>query len=143
MAQYSPEQLQKLYEELPKDLQEAIFSEQNATNIHQICVKKGVTDDDKISDAILNTGYVLIGLLSPSEFPKVLEKELEIETRTAQEIADEIKRFVFYPVRKNLEALYDIRLTGEEELIEQGVGSKSYSSKENPEQKDVYREPIG
>ena len=141
MPIYPPEQLKKLYQELPEDLKKAIFSKENAYNIRKICIEKGITDKDKISDAILNTGYVLIGLLPPDEFPKVLEKELELEVYVAEEIANEIKRFIFYPVRKNLEALYGISLLGKEEIDEKESSFDS-SQKEKFSQIDSYREPM-
>jgi len=138
MVNYSPEQLQQLYKSLPQNLKEALFSKQNARNIHEICVKNGAADGDKIFDAAKNAGYVLLGLLPPDEFSKVLEKELELESHVAEEIAGEIERFVFYPVKKTLESLYKMEIEpGKEPLSAVSPQKKPKKTKKQ----DAYREP--
>lgn len=138
MPTYSKEQLQQLYKKLPKDLQEALFSQQNADNIQEICTKNGVKDEEKIYDVIENVGYVLLGLLPPSEFRQILEYELKIPPNSADLIAKGITRFVFLPLKRTLELLYktEIKVSEKPEEI------PPLPPKEKPKREDVYREPI-
>jgi len=142
MPNYSKEQLWELYKNLPKDLQKAASSEENARNIHEICTKAGVTDEDAIFDVAKNTGYVFLGLLPPSEFSYILGKELELEKNKAELVASEITRFVFLPVRKSLEALYKMEIRPS---IKPGATPPTPEipppAKEKPTKRDIYREP--
>ncbi len=63
MSEYPPKQLWPLYEKLPKDLQETIFSEKTADLIFDICTRNGL--EKEMSEVAKHTGYV--GLLSPEE----------------------------------------------------------------------------
>jgi len=110
MLSYPKEQLRELYKDLPKDLQKATFSEKVAANIQEVCKENGVADDDIIFDITKNIGYVFLGLLAPNEFSDVLEKELKIEKKKAEQISSEITRFIFLPLKKSLEALYQIKI---------------------------------
>ncbi len=49
MLNYPKEQLWELYENLPKELQEAIFSSENADKIYDICTRNGDNKEDVIS----------------------------------------------------------------------------------------------
>lgn len=136
MPTYPKEQLQQLYKDLPKDLQEALFSQRVADNINEICTKNGLTDEDKIYDIVQNVGYVFLGLLPPNEFQGVLEYELKLNSNLAYRITKEITRFVFLPLKKTLEALYkiEIRISAKE--------VPPLPAEEKAKKEDVYREPI-
>ncbi len=141
MPNYPQEQLSQLYEKLPQELQDAIFSEENGQNIQDICKKNGVNNEDQVLDTIRNTAYVLMGLLPPNELADVLEKEVNIEGKVAQQISREIKRFVFYPVKKTLEALYGTTITYEDKP--EALGQPSIApAKGTKSSKDRYLEPI-
>jgi len=142
MLDYPKEQLQELYKNLPKDLREAGFSKENAKNIHEICVKNDITDEDVIFDVAKNTGYVFLGLLPPSEFSYILEKDLKLEKSKAELIASEITRFVFLPVRSSLEALYKMKISSsiKPEGSNQPTADQPKAGK--PKKSDRYREPI-
>lgn len=141
--EYSREQIWKLYEKLPEELKEAIFSEETADSIWDICLRNGI-EDERISEVARYTGRVLMGLLPPDDLREILEKELKLDKDAAKRISQEINRFIFYPVKIRLEELYKIEIapiagtpvrpslrkkTGEEEI-------------EKPRKEDVYREPI-
>jgi len=139
MPAYSPEQLSQLYEKLPKELQDAIFSEENGKYIQDICKENGVVNEDQVLDATRNTAYVLMGLLPPDELSDVLEKEAGIEGKVAQQISREIKRFVFYPVKKTLEDLYDTTITYEDQPA---ISRQPAANERKRAAKDRYLEPI-
>jgi hypothetical protein len=133
--EYPPEEVWKLYQTLPQELKEAIFSEETSERIWDISLRYGI-EDERISEIARYTGRVLMGLLPPEEFSEVLEKEINLEKEIAEKIAFEINRFIFYPVKNRLEELYksEIKLRKVEPSLEEkpkaGPGG------------DIYREPI-
>lgn len=139
MPNYPKEQLRELYKDLPKDLQKATFSKEVAVNIQEICTENDITNDDVIFDITKNIGYVFLGLLAPNEFSDVLEKELKIEKEKAEQISSEITRFVFLPVRKSLEALYQAKIKTSSKLKK---GDKPEAKVKKPKKKDLYREVV-
>ena len=140
MPDYPKEQLRRLYKNLPKDLQEASYSQKVASNIQEICTKNGITDEDLIFEITKNIGHVFLGLLPPNEFSSVLEKELKIEKKKANNIASEITRFVFLPVKRSLEALYKIEI--KPGLKPEAKPVSEPATEEKPKRQDKYREPI-
>lgn len=133
MSDYPKEQLQELYNDLPKDLQKAMFSKEVAANVQKICSKNKVTKDDIIFDITKNIGYVFLGLLEPNKFSDVLKGELKLNKKVAEEIASKITKLVFLPVRKNLEALYQTKIK---------LKAKAKKVDERPKRKDRYREKV-
>jgi len=142
MPNYPKEQLWELYKDLPKDLQKATFSKEVAANIQEVCKENGITDDDVIFDITKNIGYVFLGLLSPNEFSDVLEKELKLNKKIAEQVTSEITRFVFLPVRKSLEALYQIKIKASSKLKKEDEPMADQPKAEKPKRKDRYREII-
>ena len=49
--------------------------------------------------------------MPPSDFKETLEKELKLKEKVAKRITQELNRFIFYPVKSNLEELYKIEIT--------------------------------
>lgn len=107
--EYLKDQLWKLYKKLPEELQEAIFSQETADNIGNACEKNKVSEN-KIPEVAERTGYVLSGLLPPNEFEKALAKEVKLKEETAKNVAREISRFIFFPVKEILSKLYEIEI---------------------------------
>ena len=139
--EYSKEQLWELFDKLPEELQQAIFSAQTADHINNICAKNEI-GDDLIPEIARYTGLSLLGLLAPEEFAKTLEQELKIEKEKAKKVSWEINRFIFYPVKEALWRLYH-----PSPLDKPGIGPPSTQEKpakkqQEPERPDAYREPI-
>ena len=103
--EYTKEQLWKLYEKLPGELKEAIFSEETADNIWDICERNEV---ERISEIAKLVGNVLLGILPPEDFQETIEKELRFNKDLAKRITHEINRFIFYPVKGSLAEIYKI-----------------------------------
>jgi hypothetical protein len=153
LEEYTKDQLWKLYEKLPADLKEAIFSEETADSIYSACAKYEI-GKDKISGVAKYTGHVLLGLLPPAEFSKVLEAEIGIDKDTAQKIDHDINRFVFWLVKESLTALYSAEgdissearyktvLAPPEETTETAVTKKEAPRKTRAKKNDIYREVI-
>jgi hypothetical protein len=144
MPNYPKEQLLDLYKILPEDLQNAIFSQDNADKIFEICQKNGVKKDAIVSEIAKNTGYVMLGVLAPEELQKVFKKELGLKEKSAEQIASEINELIFLPVRKYIEALYNTDLTPiTTPKITAGAKVKAeIIAKTARAKNDAYREPI-
>ena len=140
--EYLKEELQKIYEALPEDLKEALFSEKTADEIYDVCVENGL--EEKSLELAKYVGYVLLGLLSPNEFEKTVEEKLALRADPAKKVSREIVRLVFLPVKTGLEALYKIKIElpaePSEKLAEEKLPEEQTSKKRAD--KDVYREPI-
>lgn len=131
--EYPPEELWKLYEVLPKELQEAIFSQETSESIRQACERNHL--EEKIPEVAKYVGLVLMGLLDPDNFERELVDDLKIEKEKAKNIAQEITRFVFFPLRTTLELLY-------KKEIQQAPKPKEVLEEEKPKKRDIYREPL-
>ena len=140
--EYTKDQLWKLYENLPEELKEAVFAEETAENIYSVCVKNGI-EDERISEIARYAGHVLLGVLPPEEFSTTLEKELKLKKEIAKKAAQEINRFIFYPVRTDLEKLYQTKTApvGETMPVTQPIAVEEVKQ-ESPKKEDTYREPI-
>jgi len=136
MLDYPKEQLWELYQSLPDELKELVFSEKTADTIGDICRRNGISEEEKISGLTKYTGYVLLGVLPPEELSQTIKQDFEVSQESANKIAREINRFIFFPVKASLETLYKTKLdTGEEEKEEE-------EKEEETPKKDIYREPI-
>ncbi|MDO8655215.1 MAG: hypothetical protein Q7R48_02185 [bacterium] len=107
MPGYTPEQLEQIFQKLPDELQEAIFSMETADAINNACMAQGMTDERGTKVAEL-TGQVLMGILLPEDFQKSLEKEGGLKKDAAMNIARDITRFVFFPIKESIRQLHNI-----------------------------------
>jgi hypothetical protein len=149
LEEYSKEELWKIYEKLPPELKGAIFSEETANFIYEICSRNNIDEGEKISEIARYTGRTLLGLLPPEKLNEVLEKDLGLGKEVAKKISQEINHLILYPVKASLEALYKIEINppakptrissslSEEKEVEEKP--KAPKIKKGP---DVYREPV-
>jgi len=138
-GEYKKEQLWKLYEKLPEELKEAVFAEETANNIDDICTRNGI-EDNRISEIARYTGRVLMGVLPPEDFQETLEKELKLEKDLAKKVSQEINRFIFYPVKASLEELYKIEIAPPAKPT--GITPPPEEKPPVPPGEDIYRESI-
>lgn len=152
--EYSKEELWQLYKKTPQELKEAIFSEETAENIWNICLRNEI-EDGRIPQISRRVGHVLLGILPPDELQDILEKEVKLEKDISKKVVQEIHRFIFYPVKTSLEELYKTEiaplikpikaapLSQEEPLpIKTTIKKEPTPSKPVSEEKDTYREPL-
>jgi len=136
---YTSKQFWKLYEKLPQELRDAVFSQEVGNDIFEICSRYNLLNSHE--DMINYVGQVLIGLLPPEEFEDTIEVALRLKKSKAKKISQEIYRYVFYPVKENLEKLYRMEIAP---LAKMPVTPPpSEKPPEPPKKKDVYREPVG
>ena len=138
--EYTKEQLWKLYEVLPNELKDAIFSEETANSIYETCTRNDL-EKEKIPEIAKYTGYVLMGLLPPNEFEKTLEEKLGLKNDLAKKVSQEITRFVFYPLKATLESIYKTEIEPVAKPKPGGKPSLETAPRERPK-KDTYRETI-
>jgi len=135
---YTSEQFWKLYEKLPQELKDALFAEETGNNIYDVCKRNEV--EENLDQIVEYVGQVLVGVLPPDEFQTTLEKELNMEKEVAKKVAQEINRFIFYPVKPLLEELYKIEIAPPAKPT--GITPPPEEKPTAPSGKDVYREPI-
>ncbi len=160
---YPPEQIQKLYNKLPSELQTALFSEETAEVITNACEQYGI-DDERVSQVAKYVGEVLSGFILPSEFEDTLRKNVDLPEVLVKAIASEISRFVFYPHKAALEQIHakigeekakvEIptprhsdrdEYTMEEEPFDTAQGKQkedTFTEEQERSRKDTYRESI-
>lgn len=152
MRLYSKEELWNIYKTLPEDLKDAMGSLGTADRIASVCERHQISAEQKGTVTEL-VGYVLMGLLHPSEFEKELRDTAGLDETIAQNVAKEISRLVFYPVRPSLEQLFDVSFekTLSVKPREQASLPEMRSAEQTQEQqaqtaserkKDTYREPV-
>jgi len=139
-ARYKKEQLWKLYEKLPDELKEAVFSGETADSIYDICQRNKI--EEMVSDIASIVGHVLLGVLPPDEFEEAIKKELKMENDLAKKVAQEINRFVFYTVKSSLEELYGAEIAPPARPKTAPPPKPSEEKPKPPSGLDVYREPI-
>ncbi|MDD5144609.1 MAG: hypothetical protein PHW72_00515 [Candidatus Pacebacteria bacterium] len=143
MTTLSQENIKKnweLYEKLPQELKEALLSPSTAESIGNVCEKNEV---DLPSDISLLVGEVLLGILPPENFQERIEKELDVEKEKAKQIAEEINRYVFFPVKASLEILYSQKNKKAEEKIIEEIKPEVSEEKNLPKKKVFVPKEIG
>jgi len=129
---YTQNELWKLYEKLPEEIKDVMFSAQTGDYIFNICQRNGIEDGESISFVAKSVGEVLLGILPPNKMAEVLAKNLNIPESRAKKITSEIEHFIFQPIKNHLENLY-------KSVLE----TKEIKKKEEaPPKRDIYREPI-
>ena len=140
MPEYTREQLEQVYEKLPDELQEAIFSFEAAKSIGDISQRYGI-EDERVGEIADMAGLVLMGLMLPEELERELTQKLKLEKEVAKNIAHELTRFVFFPVKGALAQLHQVSAP----TPTQGVYPERAERVEGPSKpakEDVYLEPV-
>jgi hypothetical protein len=135
MPEYSKEDLWKLYASLPEELKAAVFSDENLEAVENACQKNKITDEKKITAVTKDTVQVILGLLPPNDFEQRIKEDAGLEDKEAKVISVEITRFVFIPIKINLEGLYNIKIGGEK-----GPEKSLEDLKKIPQTKDIKKE---
>ena len=143
---YSQSQLDQIYEKLPEELKEAIFSVETAENIGETCESYGITDN-RVGEIADHVGHVLMGLLLPQEFAGVLEREVKLSKTPAELIARDLNRLIFFPIRPALEQLHRMEIEVSAKVVTpETPAQEQKESKQNPPEEprkpNSYQEPI-
>ncbi len=133
------EETYKLFKVLPEDIKECLLSEETAKTIGRIGEKRGIKEEN-ISKLAKLVGDVLIGLLAPNNLPGKLEKELAVDGETAEDIFQEVKRFILFSVKRGLAELYDEEFFSAAKKIEKK--ESAINGKQEKSSDDTYREVV-
>jgi len=138
MAEYTKEQLWELYEQLPPDLQKAVFSEDIGEKVRGFCYENNLFDEKPGTTILKNVGYVFLGLMDIEEFRNSFN-ELNIKKAASQNIYARINNEIFSELKESLEGLYGIKLK-----FEKTEKPETKKQKEEPKIKkqDRYLEPL-
>ena len=113
MKNFTEKQIAQMYDNLPEDLKDSIFSVDTTSVINEIGRKYGLAID-KIGDLANETGMVMLGVTHPNEFIGNLADRLEVDKEKARAIAGEINEQVFKKVRESLRKIHNMREGREE-----------------------------
>src|SRR3989344_1468576 len=116
MQNYTDQQISQMYDSLPEDLKDSIFSVDTTSVVNEIGRKYGLAID-KIGDLANETGMVMLGVTHPNEFIGNLTERLEVDKEKARAIAGEINEQVFKKVRESLRKIHNMRDEAEEEKV--------------------------
>ena len=146
LEEHPKEKLQEIYEILPEDLRQALFSQEIADMISDICVDENISEKqiDKISKYV---GYVILGILSPNDLEKTIKEDLFLEEPSARRINQQILRLIFLPLKTSLELIHKTEIELPSEITEEKIAAKEKTSQKEEasskrQGKDVYREPV-
>ena len=114
MQNYTDQQISQMYDSLPEDLKDSIFSVDTTSVVNEIGRKYGLAID-KIGDLANETGMVMLGVTHPNEFIGNLADRLDVDKEKARAIAQEINEQIFKKVRESLRKIHNIREGAEEE----------------------------
>ena len=114
MKNFTEEQIAQMYDNLPEDLKEAVFSVDMSEVVEKIG-RENQLNIEQIGDLANETGMVMLGVTHPNEFIGNLADRLEVDKEKARAIAGEINEQVFKKVRDSLRKIHNMREGGEEE----------------------------
>ena len=137
--EYEKEQLWKRYKNLPKNLQEAVFSEDIAIIIYKLCKKNNV-EELLMSKIAKQVGHIFLGMLSPDILEEKLISELQIEKGKAKKISSEINQFILLPLKTDLENIYGIKM--KRNIAGENLPKNFLEEETIQRKKDVYLEEI-
>lgn len=109
--EYSKEQLRRIYDGLPEDVKEAMFSTDSSKVIMEIGNKYKM-HIDQISELGKQTGYIMLGVLDPMDFTSILKSKLGLDTQTAGNIVIEINEKIFLKIKESLRQIHSGKTTG-------------------------------
>ncbi|MDD2913416.1 MAG: hypothetical protein PHH17_01455 [Candidatus Pacebacteria bacterium] len=140
MQNYTREQLWEIYKKLPKNIKEAMFAEETANTIRNICTRNKIAENKmpKLAELV---GYVFLGLLPIEKMEKTLVSELSIDSKKAEQVFFEIQRFIILPFKNDIEEMYGMET--KREKIKKDVYKEPMEFSENLEEStDPYKEPL-
>lgn len=128
---YTSKEFWELYETLPDNLQKMLLDEGVGGNVEKICKRYDI--ENKYFDILNLVTQTLLGLLPVEEFKKILIRDVGLSISISEKVSQEIVRFIFFPVKKELVELYGAESPSEEILKKESAAIPK---------KDSYREPI-
>jgi len=105
MSQYTKDELWKIFETLPSELKQAIFSQETADTIWETAERNGLGGEQTHQVAGI-VGNSLMGLLHPEDLAQTILDETELSPEQASNVARDINRLIMFPVKNYLYDFY-------------------------------------
>ncbi len=104
-TQYTKDELWKIFEALPLELKQAVFSEETADTIQETCQRNNIPEEQmgKIAGIV---GDSLMGLLHPEDLAQAIINETGLPPDQAIGVARDINRLIMFPVKSYLYEFY-------------------------------------
>ncbi len=100
------QQLQKKHDSLPDKLKELLTSENTIETVRQIS-RSHYLDEERSLIFEQLIGLVILGFLSVEELSQEIQKNLLLNPKHASELANDINRKIFEPIKSDLEKNYN------------------------------------
>jgi len=121
MITFTAEQIQNRFEQLPKEIQDAITSAEVHDSIISIARKNSLHIDQE-GDLVDQVGLVMLGLSPSKDFVKNLSTNSGVDTATAVAIASDINSEIFGKIKKSMREI--------EEKVESSTNQQAVSDLE-------------
>ncbi|MDD5433160.1 MAG: hypothetical protein PHE77_00655 [Candidatus Pacebacteria bacterium] len=156
MDKISKNEAWKIYEKLPPDLKQAIFSEETANSILSACQRNNLTEQQTSRVAEM-VGYYLMGVLPIENLAQEIISQTQISQVQAGQIITELNRLVFNSIKNSLDGLYNlktekssttpapqqkIKRPSEVDLQEKEIPAPQPAPRPKSAEPDTYREPV-
>lgn len=96
MPQYTQQEIEKLFNALPSELKSAIFSEETAQTISNVCQRNQIPD--KTSQLATIVGNILLRITPLENLKEEIKNALGINDLLAAQITTELNHLIFLPV---------------------------------------------
>lgn len=123
---FTPQQIKERYKTLPQDLRDVYFSEETAEKL-AVIGKANNLRTDQIGLLADETGLVMLGLTSTSEYIPNLAKRLGIDKELAKKVAEEVNSQIFSQMREAMQKIH-------------GAQDRPASPKQGEPQNKIYEE---
>lgn len=92
------------FKNLPQKLKDALFSEDTTDTIFSVGKENGLTvfQMEELADEV---GLVILGVNTPEDFPKNIEKKLKIDAKKTESLSRAFTEKIFNPILGDLKAL--------------------------------------
>jgi len=131
------------FEQFPKKLWKFIFSEETSSKIAEICSESGIENEEKIEKIAYRVTLALLNQVPKENLPEILEKGVDLNHETAEEISIEIKRRIFSQVPEVLKKEEPTQSTPPPPDKPEVGPSPEVKPEIEPKEvrRDIYREP--
>jgi hypothetical protein len=138
------QQIQKRFDSLPKEIKNVLDSKNDIEIVRQIC-RNHYLDEERTLMVEQLTGLVLLGFVLPDELSREISKNLNLNIKHSADIAAEIDRKIFAPIRSDLEKVYKPLSSGtlseEKEVLDLRKTETEKEISEEPKKETVFEEP--
>lgn len=137
--------LEKLFKELPKNVQDAISSVAVSEKLQEIAKRNGLHIDEAgiVSD---EATMVMLGIENPKDFIDGLENKLKLPREKIIALAKDIDKEIFEPIRESLRKMYEHEedlVADERKLSADERRSNLEPETQNDQKKEMTMEELG